>query len=323
MKKNEFLSAALVVGIMLISMMPTTGNSQTQQPPKQVVPQKGPIPGIAVPTSKVSISSAVFEKIAYEIFNGASFSANSCGGADAVRATKIVVPGSYQKSDPIGRLDASLPDKVQRQTMREAISYSKNPDVIRDAKIRACPDNLGTLPWKGSIENGKFKIKIQLNSNLFIKTRKMEEKKTGSGWEERFDWNSWDADHNIPDYVYVAPCMDVYLTPAVQDGTLSYAVVDVIWSWFKDEGFFWPQGALVSDPFAIPWGHPLEKSMILSYKTEVMNTMKQRIVGAFQDSTIRNRMKTLLTARVKSGEFSNRTIVSLSASTTAIIVNFN
>jgi len=309
MAKKEIL---LIVAITVLSSIHL---SFAQQAPLRTTPAPKaavqPLQTREVPKNLATIYSSDFEALVSQIFSGASLGVNSCGGADAVRASKINVPKVYQKQEQLSRLDFDLPDQVKQQTMREEISYSKNPPVIRDAKIRACMDNLKTYPWKGFIENGIFKIRLQFSSNLFVKTRKMEQKKTSSGWENNFDWNDNLADRNVPDYFYVAPCLDVYLVPVVQNGVLSYGNVAVNWLWHEDKGFVWPEGALVRDPFAIPYGHPTEKAMILNYKTDVMNILIQRVATAFNDSSIRDLMTAALTSKAKSGDFSNRTIVAV------------
>jgi len=310
-------SAFLVImaGLCLAAGGGSTAGAQTlrQKPLAKVAATAAP---------SVSVSSADFQAIAAGIFSGAAYRANSCGGADAVRSTKIVIPGLYDKSEPVGRLDAALPSKVLQETMREEISYSDHPPVIRDSKIRACLDSLGTHPWLGSIENGKFKIRMQFNSNLFIKTRKMHQENKGKGWKDKFEWRDDITDRNVPDYFYVALCLEAFLTPAVQGGHLGYSTVDVRWFWAKDNGFVWPEGALVSDPFRVPYGHPVEKEMILSYKTGVMNAMKQRLVTVFQDNAVRSRLTAALTAKVKTGEFANRTVASVSGAGATVKVAF-
>ena len=288
----------------------------------QTLRQAKPAKVLARVGSSATVSSADFQAIAAQIFSGASFRANSCGGADAVRSTKIVIPPAYQKSEAIGRLDAALPAKVLQETMREEISYSDNPPVIRDSRIRACLDNLDTYPWLGSIEDGKFKIRMQFRSNLFIKTRIMYQKKTGSGWKDKFDWKDVITDQNVPDYIYVALCLEAFLTPVVQGEGLSYSAVEVKWFWAEDRGFIWPEHALVADPFRPPDGHPVTREMILSYKTDVMNSMKQRLAVAFQNNGVRDRLKAALTAKVKTGEFAGKTMVSVSGSGTNVRVTF-
>ena len=278
----------------------------------QVAPQRRPLNAARSVGSMSTVTSSDFQSIASGIFSGASLKANSCGGADAVRSTKIVVPSVYNKNENIGRLDRALPENVRQETIREEISYSKNRPVIRDSEIRACLDNLGTHPWQGTIENGKWKIRLQFNSNVFIKTRVMEQENKGNGWKDIFEWRDEITDLNVPDYVYVALCMDVFLTPDVQNGQLGYSTVEVQWFWAEDRGFVWPENALVQDPFKIPYGHPTTKAMILSYKTDIMNVLKQRLTIAFQDSAVRNRLATALTTKVKSGELAGKTIESVS-----------
>ena len=291
----------------------------SQLPVQKMNPQVRPA---VIIKNRVIISSSDFQALVSGLFKNAKFLVNSCGGSYGDRKSTIYVPPDYQSIEPLGRLDSVLPLTVQQQTMREAISYSKNPPVIRDYKIRACMDNLSTYPWKGFVENKRFKIRLQFSSNLFVKTRILEQEKTSGGWKNRVEWKDKLTDSNVPDYFYVAPCLDVYLTPVVQDGILSYGNVEVNWYWYEDKGFVWPEGALVSDPFAVPHGHPMEKLMILQYKTDVMNALKQRIFNAFNHNAIRIHLKAALTDKVKSGDFSNRTIDYVSGSESSISVWF-
>ncbi|HCS47576.1 MAG TPA: hypothetical protein DIW61_04710, partial [Candidatus Aminicenantes bacterium] len=148
------------------------------------------------------IGTAAFEKLVAGAFSGAYFHVNTCGGTDASRKSKIFVSGIYQKEESLPRLDIQLPSNVLQETMHEAISYSDNPPVLRDARLRACVDENRTYQWKGTVEGGRFKISMQFNSNDFIKTRIMEEGKKSGGWKDSYDWNDPLADQNIPDYVY-------------------------------------------------------------------------------------------------------------------------
>jgi hypothetical protein len=268
------------------------------------------------------IGTANFEKLASSAFSGAYFLVNSCGGTDAGRKSKIFVSGTYQKEEPLARLDKQLPFDVLTETVREEISYSKNPPMTRDAKLRVCVDNIRTYHWKGAVEGGRFKIQMQFNSNVLMKTRKMEEEKKSGGWKERFDWNDSLADKNIPDYVYVAPCLDVYLSPVLQDGMVSYAQVEVKWSWFKDLGFVWPEHAIVPDPFKTPYGHPTEKQMILTYKEDAMKILADRMASAFGDPSTRKHLTAALTGLVKSGDLANREIIEVTGKGTSVSVQF-
>jgi len=269
-----------------------------------------------------TLSSSDFESLLATAFKNSFLQANSCGGADASRSTTASVPGVYRKTEVLPRLDSTLPAPVRAETMREEISYSDNPPVLRDANIRACVDNIRTHPWKGSIEGGRLKISAQFNSNLFIKTRKLIEKKTSGGWQTRFEWKEEIADRDVPDYFYVAPSLAVYLTPNVQGGALSYSQVEVKWSWVEDKGFVWPEHALVSDPFAKPHGHPLEKRLILDYKASVMKMLGDRISATFNDPSVRTHLSKALTSNVKSGDLANREIVEASGGKASIRITF-
>jgi len=270
-----------------------------------------------------TIETSDLEKIVSSVFRGASYSANACGGEYANRKTKIQIGYYYNKEEAISRLDKNLPADVKQDTTHEAITMSGGGDIIRDKRIRACVDNLTTHPWRGFVENGKFKVRMQFRSNIFIKTRIMMEKKTWTGgWDESWKWNEDDADINIPDYLIIACCLDVYLTPVVQNGVLSYSTVDVKWFWGEDRGFYWPEGALVSDPFATPYGHPYEKAEILKYKDQVMNYLKQRIKIAFENNGVRNGLQHGLTNYMRTGEFSNRTIKEVTGRGNRITVTY-
>jgi hypothetical protein len=316
--------AVLLVVIGLTSTVSAIAqSSKTANPAQKQPPQKAPSPpSKRVLTLRKVIGSDAFGKLASTAFSGAYFKVNSCGGADAARTSKIFVSGVYQKIEPLARLDSQLPQYVLDETLREEISYSKNPPMTRDAKLRACVDNIRTYQWKGTVEGGRFKIQMQFNSNLFIKTRKMEEEKKSGGWKDRFDWNDPLADKDIPDYFYVAPCLDVYLSPVLQAGMVSYAQIEVKWSWFEDKGFVWPENALVGDPFKTPYGHPEEKEIILEYKADVMKILADRMSRAFGDPPTRKHLTAALTGLVKSGDLANREIIEVSGRGSTVSVQF-
>jgi hypothetical protein len=261
------------------------------------------------------------EKILTGAFSGASYSANACGGSYANRKTKIQISHYYNKEEPLPRLSIELPYEVKQATTREG-GYRTPSGVLREARLRACVDGLTTYPWKGFVESGKFKVRMQFRSNLFIKTRVMQERKSGSGWKDDYDWNDASADKNIPDYFYIALCLDLYLTPVVQNGVLTYGAVEVKWFWAEDRGYSVPEGAWVQDPWDPPHGHPYEKSEIDKYKQQVMDILSQRIKAAFENSNVRNGLQHGLTNYVKTGELAKLTIKSIAGSGGRITVTF-
>jgi hypothetical protein len=326
MKKIQVCLICLLTALAVVFPATISADSQTAQTVDQTKKQPPPTakvvdPKLAMASRKV-IGSSNFEKLASSTFSGAYFVVNTCGGTDAARKSKIFVSGVYQKEESLARLDIQLPPDVLQATMHEAISYSDNPPVIRDARLRACVDNTRTYQWKGTVEGGRFKISMQFNSNVFIKTRIMEEEKKSGGWKDHYDWNDPLADNNIPDYIYVAPCLDIYLSPVLQDGMVSYAQVDVKWSWFKDEGFFWPENAIVSEPFRQPYGHPLEKARVLEYKQTVMNALAGRMSNAFNDPSVRKHLAGALTNSVKTGDMASREIIEVSGKGSSVSVQF-
>jgi hypothetical protein len=298
------------------SPYPATAVKQEAVTTSQRLRQESAIPKTVttpplVKRQTLRLSSAGFNSIVSNVFKGAYFNGNACGGHDSERKTTVNVPNTFFKQEPLTRLQYGLTDGEKDRC--------KRGNYYRRAKIRACIDQWSTAPWAGSIENGKLKISLSFTnlSILVIKTRAIDEdldKGLGISWvDSPGDWADLRADENIQDY-RLSGYLEVFLAPYGDSNGLSYSGVDVHWSFYEPlTGWVGPGRFICKE---------LEEPKITDYKNSCIEIMRQRILALFSDNQIRARLTGALTQFAKSDSFANRIIAGVSGTGDKIEVVF-
>ena len=250
-----------------------------------------------------TIRSGDFNSVASGVFKDAYFHASSCGGRDSERKTTASVPNAYFKQEPLDRMEYKFTDGEKD---RSNDTYRVNDWRVA---IRACVDSWKLIFYDASIEGERFKILFRFSEIQAIKTRAMEE----AGRIDRWDWSEQDADNAIQDFRFSGG-LDIFLTPVVQNGSLSYSLADARWTFYEPlTGWIGP------GYFRLP---NVEEPKISYYKDTVLEVIRQRAMTMLSDASVRARLSEALTQRVKSGEFAGRTITEVSGTGDRISVTF-
>jgi hypothetical protein len=152
--------------------------------------------------------------------------------------------------------------------------------------MRACIDNWNSYKWEGSIEKGKFLIKLPLG-NRFIATRGLFHV---INYKDINKWHDPKARKWIPDYSFKNLALNVYLIPKFENGKISYDNVDVLWD--NNEPY--------SPSYRVFKILPLLPRKIEDYTNYNLELLRQTIVTAFNNPTVRNGLSKAITDAVTS-----------------------
>jgi hypothetical protein len=256
------------------------------------------------------IRSSAFNSIAMNVFQGAYFDAMSCGGRDSERRTTVNVPNAYFKQEPLDRMEYQFTDGEKDRT-----SGSRGNYHVRRVEIRACVDAWRLGLDTASIENGKFKVAFMFGKIQVIITRAMYERTTFGIYagDMTWDWLDQDADNAIRNFRFSGG-LNIYLTPVIENGGLSYRLDDARWE------FYGPlTGWIGPGYFRLP---EVEEPKIVHYKDRMLETIRQRIMAVFNDAAVRAKLASALTQNVKTGDFAGRTIASVLGKGDVVEVTF-
>jgi hypothetical protein len=319
-QRIDIPEAVVSLEVRMGSAGPVTGRQKALPAPAQ------PTTGPAAKASRSSappkpptrrLSTANVGPLISEIFSGARLAAEACGGRDSERKTTVNVPNAFFKQEPLPRLDYELTEGEKNRCERGR---------YRRSKIRACVDDWNTKAWTGAVEAGKFKIALSFTSILVIRIRAIDEDLDaglGVSWKDSpGDWSDPKADENMNDY-RLSGTLDVFLTPALDSGVVTYSGIDVRWNFYE------PLTGWVPYPGTSGRNTPhhticreIEEPKYLNYKDSVLETIRQRIVALFSDGQVRARLSEALTQFVKSGDFADREIAEVTGKGESVSVQF-
>ncbi|MBN1894253.1 hypothetical protein JW906_07145 [bacterium] len=285
---------------------PATPPAATQ--PKEAQPLQQTFP-LTEKVPKAVMTSAEFGGIVKDVFNGAYYDANSCAASDAGRKMVVHIPNAYHKEESLSRLHYTFSDGEKE----------RSEGIHRRKAIRACVDGWVTKQWVGSIQNGRLKVNLPTSNIPVIKTRAIDEENRNiagiiPAWKDRWDWNDASADNAIPDRRYWG-VIEVFLKPVLSNGKLTYdaASADAKWKYVEPPSFVIPGSFYLES---------VEKPKITHYGDQQTEIIRQRVLNAFKNSNVRNRVTDALTAKVKTGSLAGRNLKSVTGQGDKIIVEF-
>lgn len=248
----------------------------------------------------VVIDRALFNSVVSEVFSGARFAANACGGRDAHRKTTTSIPNLLYKEDPLSRLYYELTDgEKERSEFYRKEKRLASDSIYRRSKIRVCVDNWGSQRWQGDIEKGKFRLRIPFDSGSVIKGRAIDIQWTGFNWREVRKWNTQSADDAFPNHYFDSLQLVVLLTLYVDtQGSISYKGVDV--RWFNKSR--WIFGAHTLDSKRHTRGDfvlDILETKSEAYKNQKMEEMRQRVKSVFANTEVNDKVTESLTSKVR------------------------
>lgn len=249
----------------------------------KVMPKKVILP-------RCKITSFIFNSIVSDAFRDAYYRVNTCGGTDSERKTRIYIPTVQPFEERLDRLHYNLTEGENRHSEWKLERKWATDIHYRRKMIRACVDSWESLAWEGSIEGGKFKIVIKFHYPphtypwVAIKTRAIDEsKETGMPfWQQVPDsWGAKSADDRIPDYQSNEK-LEVFLTPKVEGGKLTYSRSEVVVKWNTYEFGF------ESEAGDRQWRLPALKTKVEEYRENIRPIIIRRIKNAFLNNEVRN-----------------------------------
>ena len=243
-------------------------------------------------------TSSEFNAIVSTVFSGAKFHANSCGGSDKDRKTSISIPDSYQNSQALAQLSYELTgSETSKSTHKVRKAGGQRSKIRKLTHMRACIDNWNSYKWEGSIEKGEFIIKLSLGKRL-IATKGLFHVMKGKDINK---WHDPKARDWVPDYLFNNLALNVYLTPKYESGQISYGNVDVLW--YNNEPY--------SPSYRVFKLLPLLPKKIEDYTNDNLELLRQTVVTAFNNPTVRNRLSEAIVDDITSS-LHDRQITSLS-----------
>jgi hypothetical protein len=252
------------------------------------------------------LSSSEFNAIVSKVFSGAKFHANSCAGSDKDQKTSISIPDSYQNSKSLAQLSYKLSGgEISKSTHKARKAGGQKSKIRKLTHMRACIDNWNSYKWEGSIEKGKFIIKLPLGKRL-IATKGLYYVMKGKDINK---WHDPKARNWIPDYSFNNLALNVYLIPKYENGQISYGNVDV----------FWDNNEPYSPSYRVFKLIPLLPQKIEDYTNYNLELLRQTVVTAFNNSSVRNRLSKAITDDVTSSPH-ERQITSLSVEGSSLTV---
>jgi len=278
-------------------------------PFKKFTPKKEVEEGRIIPakTEMRKISTPDFNRIVSKVFSNAKFSGNSCQSWLTPKRIYLDLPGVYKNSDDISSLQYELPENEKEKTGYGLPIWPFNFQY-RVFKISVCLQKVNTLPWKGSIEGGKFKIINSFAKVFTFKTKAIFQyySESRKKWIDRWDWSSDLADAYLEDLTVELKCEE-FLTPQVKDGKLSYGEPacrgDVKMKW--GESCAYDPYYVALDPY-YKINHdkifsPFIQDKIKHYANSVCRIMESNFDLLFKDGNVNNRFTKELTYFIKSG----------------------
>jgi hypothetical protein len=241
----------------------TTAQATTEQTLPRPVQTQRPLARQQKPTlpNSVPITSSDFGTLTKTFFSDARLTANSCGNVnDYPHQMRFSKPGVATRTSPLGRMDYGLTEDEKKKTTGNFWSgiplIATQSGQLRTKTIRACIQYWTPELWMGSVANGQMKIQIKVHTiqtgvtvpgsmpvtTPLVKTRRIvEHSYTQSdapvvgavlgllGWMDTWDWKHPYADATIFDYHNGQSWLNVVLSPAFVNGSITYNVVSAAW----------------------------------------------------------------------------------------------
>lgn len=240
------------------------------------------------------ITGSDLDQVVKRLFPYARFSVNSIGIAE-VRKSVIDLPNVSFFAEPMNRLEHVLTE-AERSSTEHKYAIDLALDVYERVKeMRAGFKDWMSQPWMGGLKNGQFAIILPMvwgspaTLNVSVQVKGISESRNAITpyLPACNDWNVQCSDEQMPDMGIRNLKFEVILTPTVINGSIGYSNVDVQWSQANEAFQPYPNNAASLN------------NLILNYKAQWMEILRQRLIAAFNAPAVRDKFSATLTSLVK------------------------